>query len=152
MDSSSVEPAIKTAAASAEVDRLNFLYSEYGRELVTEICQIFCEDGRHQVTLLQEALKDEDLDKIRFLSHKVKSSGTNLGMLEFASICEKLENIPDLENCPTGTLASLLQDLEAEHTKACLKIRYYLRGLKTTSNQQHGAETQDLSFADQHQN
>jgi signal transduction histidine kinase/AmiR/NasT family two-component response regulator len=60
---------------------------------VRKFSRIFISTVRQTMGELTEALDQQNLDRVGSLGHRIKSSARTVGALEFAALCESLENL-----------------------------------------------------------
>ena len=62
-----------------------------GEEFLTEVVDVFLADAPGLVTDLRSSLERQDTEELRRAAHTLKSNGSTLGAMEFASLCRTVE-------------------------------------------------------------
>ena len=62
-----------------------------GEEFLTEVVDVFLADAPGLVTDLRSSLERRDIEELRRAAHTLKSNGSTLGAMEFASLCRTVE-------------------------------------------------------------
>lgn len=69
----------------------NALKEEVGADFMGEMVEIYCDDTRQQIELLQSALAQGDVGTFTRAAHSLKSTSLSLGALAFGSLARELE-------------------------------------------------------------
>jgi len=79
---------------------------------IGEIVELYINDSREQIAQLKTSVDGGDIDGMVSIAHTLKSSSANLGAMQLADMCEKMEN--DGRNNSLKNPASLLSDIVNE--------------------------------------
>lgn len=77
-----------------------------GSEFITLI-NAFVADARQRLSLMAEAIQDDDQERLRTTAHSFKGSSANLGANKLKALCETMETTLAVEATP------LLSDIES---------------------------------------
>ena len=78
------------------------------------------------MTSIENSLKNNDLDTLIEASHSLKSSSANIGAIEVAQICNKLEKSGQAKNLLLAK--TLLVKLKVNLTIACDELKLEITG------------------------
>ena len=105
------------SANHAELDQaaLDMLLEVIGgeKELLIELIDSFLQEAPPLLNTMREALENEDSGGLRMTAHTLKSSGNDFGAVEFARLCQDLEDL-----ARDGRLeqsATLVEQIEKEY-------------------------------------
>jgi HPt (histidine-containing phosphotransfer) domain-containing protein len=98
------------ATNTIDSERFNRLLDDVGIEFIQELFSIFKADYEPLIMDLDQAVQKRDFEKIRFISHRMKSGGANLGANLFAGLCHDLEKID--ANVENETLIAKFNELK----------------------------------------
>lgn len=87
-------------------DRLNAR-----RDLMALVIKAFLEDTPKQIELLQIAINDDKIDKVREVAHSIKGSASNINAVQLADIAKQIEMAAIEQNI--NTVASLWDTLRS---------------------------------------
>jgi PAS domain S-box-containing protein len=91
-----------------------------------ELIVIFLEEVPGKLTMLRQALTDENAHTLSLIAHSLKSSSAQLGALHFSTLCRELETIGQSADL-TGA-ADTLSVLEAEYVQVEAALRDAMAG------------------------
>lgn len=103
-----------------DMDRLALIVESCGLDGASSLVHIFLQDYRDIMKLLDEALKGQELDRIKFLCHRMKSGAANIGAIRFAQKCTELERISPHD--PLETQQKLFDQVFLEYERACAEL------------------------------
>ncbi len=100
--------------AGVDTERLSVLLRTGGRELVSELIDIYLDEMPGRLDQLREAVEAEDVETVRTVAHKIKGSSSNLGLPEVALAGATLEDVGKNENMEhvDGLLNSVVMAFE----------------------------------------
>jgi histidine phosphotransfer protein HptB len=89
--------------------------------VVQDLLDTFVVEGSRQIDQMQPALEDENYEKLSHLGHNLKGSSGNLGAVQLADFCHKLEQAA--KNEETELVASLIKQIRISFgaTKSALE-------------------------------
>ncbi len=79
--------------ASVDLDRMAVLLRTGGREMITELIDLYLNEMPDQLNLLREAILSGDAEALRTVAHKIKGSSSNLGLPQMAVAGATLEGV-----------------------------------------------------------
>jgi len=87
-----VEPTADTPVLEYEaLEGIRSLQSEGAEDILTKIISLFLEDTPKQLKKLEQAIRDQDANKICSIAHSLKSSSANLGAIKLSLCFKNLE-------------------------------------------------------------
>ena len=60
-------------------------------DLIVELIDLYLEEGKRQVEVINEAIDKKDSLAIKSAAHSLRGSSSNIGVLQMALICEQIE-------------------------------------------------------------
>jgi len=111
--------------ATSIVARITEFREELGEEVTDMLISLFIEETPPRVAALHSIVGEKDFRKIEFEAHGLKGMFGNMGALQAADLCEKLESEAE-NNCLTTP-----ESLVAEIDKAFSEILPVLENLKS---------------------
>ena len=114
------------SAASASLENVldPEVLARYRPELFAKIAQIYLDTAPGQVQVARSALDQGDVKAIHQTCHTLKSSGANVGAMEFSALCRQLEAAAldkDLE-----TVSALLPKFMEAHDATIEALKNHL--------------------------
>lgn len=94
----------------AVVEQLRALARAGNSELLVKLHAAFARDTPARLEALRAAVAAGDAEAITFNAHTLKGSAANLGALQVAETCDRIERLPALTEA--GTVERLLTELE----------------------------------------
>ena len=114
-----VVPLSRDRSASAQnqaIDKghLDYLCSIGDTVFITSMIEGFVEDSTESSATMQRALETSDPALFRFAAHAFKSASNNIGALQLAALCSKLEKITEADFSAKGPsyFAQVKQELD----------------------------------------
>jgi two-component system, sensor histidine kinase and response regulator len=105
--------------------RITEFRDELGEEVTGMLIALFIEETPPRINALHSIVREKDFRKIEFEAHSLKGMFGNMGALEAADLCEKLETEAENKSLAQAEL------LVAEIDKAFSQIRPVLENLKS---------------------
>ncbi|MCS6989260.1 MAG: PAS domain S-box protein [Chloroherpetonaceae bacterium] len=76
---------------SATFDILNELSEQTGRDLVSEVIELFLQHAPEQLDKLAKSISQNDFKQIQMTAHRLKGASLNVGAKRLAELCQRLE-------------------------------------------------------------
>ena len=93
-------------------DVINFLGGGLDKSIVMSLIEVFIQSVNDEFPKFQEAIEQNNLERIHKIGHKLKGSSANLGFEKFRSLCEILEK--SAKQHTDCDYASVFNDLKNE--------------------------------------
>ncbi len=108
--------------------KLQAVGGESATELLTELVEIYQEDGSRLISELKQGLDKGDLGKLKRSAHALRSPSASLGALVVANLCKTLEQVDEqlfLECAPR-----LVTEIAAEFAHSVASLQHLLQEQK----------------------
>lgn len=105
----------------ALLESLSQLQDENGSPLLDSLVSTYSDNGHELLAALEVAIANDDIEEVRRLSHAMKSSSGNLGLLVVSAISREMEL--GCRESKTNDLANQYQQLVAANTRAEKQLR-----------------------------
>ena len=88
-----------TATAKSSIDRsqIDYLLTIGDQSFVDDMVESFFSDAVESLETLRKSVANHDLNEFRFAAHAMKSCSNNIGAVNLAALCGKLEKITETE-------------------------------------------------------
>jgi len=80
----------------------------------------YISDSENKITELKRAIQNEDIDQIYRVSHSLKGSSLNLGVIKIAELCNKIEM--SAVHGDKRSFIDLVQSIDTEFSNVCQSI------------------------------
>ncbi|MCV0393893.1 MAG: response regulator [Rhizobiaceae bacterium] len=91
--------------------------------LFDKLVKLFAEDTRWRLSRMDEAIAKAEAEGLAKLAHELRGSAANMGALEMAAICEKLEREAKATDLGSSRLSVRRLEAEFERTLAAISSR-----------------------------
>jgi len=93
-------------------------------ELIADLVAAFTADSRTRRTLMHQSLAAGQRDQLRTQAHGLKGGACQVGLTEFAALCQCIEHASQSASIPK--LSAWLAELEAQLDRILSAMRRYL--------------------------
>ncbi|WP_109437048.1 ATP-binding protein [Aquimarina sp. AU119] len=106
---------------------LSFLKKTFDddKEIIKSVLQIFIEETPEEYKKLKEAIENKNINVIKGIAHKLKSSFKTIGLQKETSILEDIER-SSKEKLEFSLLLKLFQDLDEYYPKIIKEVQQYI--------------------------
>ena len=104
------------------IERLREMGRALGNDVPRRILELYLGDSPARLATMRQALADRDSPALERAAHALKGSSANLGAIDLAELCQRLER---LSGDPSGAIAGF-GTLEAEYERVEQAMRKVL--------------------------
>lgn len=108
----------------APLDEMRASLGDESGEFVAEIIDAFLEQSPGLLESAQEAVAEEDRDRLRFSAHTLKGSSRSVGAVRLGNLAERLERAQE----PLGDLAPVVASARVEFSALTDQLKQYRNG------------------------
>src|SRR6185369_2080362 len=73
-------------------------YQMEGKPLLNVLAEDYFDSTPGLIDKIETSLKNQDVKKVQYFAHTLKSSSITLGLVELSQLCQKLESINEIES------------------------------------------------------
>ncbi|MFK7802839.1 MAG: response regulator [Anaerolineae bacterium] len=96
---------------------------EDAEEMLPELIELFVEDSVNQITMMDEAIKNQDYVQLKNAAHKMKGGAASVAAVPLSEVCDKLEKMGIKEDMGAAQVEFQQAESEFQRLKSWLENR-----------------------------
>lgn len=116
-ESLSTSPSSQAPLDAARLEKLLELQKATGRDLLTQVIELYLDDAPSRLGQIRRALSEGDAAQAEQLAHSIKGSSANIGAQVVVALAAEIEQ--DFAGGVLGRIDEKLDRLESEIDRAC---------------------------------